>query len=105
MAESEQELKSLLMKKRVKKLAKNSTFKKIKIMVSGPITSWQRDGETMQTVTDFLFLAPKSPWTVTTAMILKDICSLEENDKPQQHIKKQRCYFANKVRSSHSYGS
>ena len=107
MAESKEELKSLLMevKEESKKVGLKLNIQKMKIMASSPITSWQRDGETMQTVTDFLFLAPKSPWTVTTAMILKDICSLEENDKPQQHIKKQRCYFANKVRSSHSYGS
>ena len=59
MAEGEEELKSLLtkVKEESEKLAYNSTFKKTKIMASGPITSWQIDGETMQTVTDFLFLA------------------------------------------------
>ena len=48
-------------------------------MASGPITSWQIDGETMETVTDVIFLAPKSLQAVTTAMKLKDTCSLEEN--------------------------
>ena len=50
---------------------------KIKIMASDPITSWQIDRETMETVTDFIFLGPKSLQTVTTAMKLKDTCSLE----------------------------
>ena len=48
------------------------------IMASGPITSWQIDGETMETVVDFIFLTPKPLWTVTAAMKLKDACSLEE---------------------------
>ena len=47
-------------------------------MASSPIPSWQIDGETMETVTDFIFLAPKSLWMVTAAMKLKDACSLEE---------------------------
>ena len=61
MRESEEELKSLLMKtnEKSKKLAQNSTFKKTKIMASGPITSWQIDGETMETVTNFIFLGSK----------------------------------------------
>ena len=50
----------------------------MKIMASGPFTSWQRDGEKVETVTDFIFLAPKSLWMVTVAMKLKDTCSLEE---------------------------
>ena len=53
-------------------------FQKTKIMASGPITSWQIDGETMETVTDFIFWAPKSLQMVTAAMKLKDACSLEE---------------------------
>ena len=48
-------------------------------MASGPITSWQINGKTMETVTDFIFLAPKSLQTVMAAMNLKDACSLEEN--------------------------
>ena len=75
MAESE-ELKSLLMK--VKKVGLKLNIQKTKIMVSGPITSWQIDGETMKTVTDFAFGAPKSLQMVTAAMKLKDACSLEE---------------------------
>ena len=80
MAESEEELKSLLME--VKEESERVGFKlniqKLKIMASSPITSWQIDGETMETVTDFIFLAPKSLWMVTAAMKLKDVCSLEE---------------------------
>ena len=53
-------------------------IQKTKIMVSGPITSWQIDGETMETVTDFLYWAPKSLQMMTAAMKLKDTCSLEE---------------------------
>ena len=52
---------------------------KTKIMASGPITSWQIDGETVETVGDFIFWAPKSLQMVMTAMKLKDMCSLEEN--------------------------
>ena len=54
-------------------------IQKTKIMASGPITSWQIDGETMETVTDFIFLAPESLQMVTAAMKLKDACFLEEN--------------------------
>ena len=80
MAESEEELKSLLMK--VKEERENVGLKlniqKTKIMVSGPITSWQIDGETMETVTDFIFWgAPKSLQMVIVAMKLKDTYSLE----------------------------
>ena len=53
-------------------------IQKTKIMASGPITSWQIDGKTIQTVTDFIFWAPKSLQMVTAAMTLKDACSLEE---------------------------
>ena len=60
MAESEEELKSLLMKVRVKKLALNLNIQKTKIMASGPITSWQIDGETVETVADFIFLVSKN---------------------------------------------
>ena len=53
-------------------------FQKMKIMASGPITSWQIDGETMEAVTIFISLSSKSLWMVTAAMKLKDTCSLEE---------------------------
>ena len=76
--ESEEEIRSLLMKEeRVKKLA-NLNIQKTKIMASGPITSWQIDGETMVTVRDFIFLGSKITAMVTAVMKLKDICSLEE---------------------------
>ena len=79
MAESEEELKSLLMKvkKETKKAGLKLNIQKTKIMASGPITSWQIDGETMETVTDFNFGPPKSLQMVTAAMKLKDACSLE----------------------------
>ena len=73
----------------------------MKIITSGPITSWQIDGETMETVTDFIYWTPKSLQMVTAAMKLKDACSLEKSyDQLRQHIKKQRHYFANKGPSS-----
>ena len=79
-------------------------IQKTKIMESGPITSWQIDGETMVTVKNFILGAPESLQMVTAAMKLKDTCSLEERyDQPRQHIKKQRHYFANKGLSSQSY--
>ena len=61
-------------------------------MVSGPISSWQIDGKKVETVTDFLFLGSK----ITVAMKLKDTTWKKSYDKPGQHIKKQRCHFANK---------
>ena len=80
MAESEEELKSLLMKvkEESEKVGWKLNIQKTKIMASGPIISWQIDGETMETVTDFIFLGSKSLQMVTTAMKLKDACSLEE---------------------------
>ena len=80
MAESEEELKSLLMKvkEESEKPGLKLNIQKTKIMASGPITSWQIYGETMETVTDFIFWAPKSLQMVTAAMKLKDTCSLEE---------------------------
>ena len=80
MAESEEELKSLLMKVKVEseKVGLKLSIQKTKIMASGPITSWEIDGETMEIVTDFIFGAPKSLQMVPAAMKLKDTCSLEE---------------------------
>ena len=79
MAKSKEELKSLLMK--VKEESRKAGLKlkvqKSKIMATGPFTSWQREEEKVETVTDFIFLAPKSLWMVTVAMKLKDTCSLE----------------------------
>ena len=80
MAESKEELKSLLMK--VKEESEKAGLKlkiqKPKIMASGPITSWQINGVTMETVRDFIYGAPKLLQMVTAAMKLKDACSLEE---------------------------
>ena len=80
MAESEEELKSLLMKKKEEseKVNLKLNIQKTKIIESGPITSWQIDEETMETVTDFILGAPKSLQMVIAAMKLKDACSLEE---------------------------
>ena len=77
MAESEEELKSLLMKVESEKVGLKLNIQKTKIMASGPITSWQLDGETVETVSDFIFGAPKSLQMVTAAMKLKDTYSLE----------------------------
>ena len=80
MAESEEELKSLLIKvkEESEKIGLKLNIHKTTIMVSGPITQWQIDGETMEAVTDFIMRAPKSLQMVTAAMKLKDACSLEE---------------------------
>ena len=79
-AESKEELKSLLMKvkEESEKIGLKLNIQKTKIMASGPISSWQTDEETMETVTDFILGSPKSLKMVTAAMKLKDICSLEE---------------------------
>ena len=79
MAESEEELKSLLMKvkEETEKAGLKFNIQKTKIMASGPITSWHIDGETVETVADFIFGAPKSLQTVIAAMKLKDAYSLE----------------------------
>ena len=80
MAESKEELKSLLMKvkEESEKAGLKLNIQKMKIMASGPITSWQIDGETMQTGTDFIFLGSKITADGDAAMKLKDACSLEE---------------------------
>ena len=79
-AESEQELKSLLMKvkEESEKVGLKLNIQKTKIMASGPTTSWEIDGETVETVSDFIFWAPESLKMVTAAMKLKDAYSLEE---------------------------
>ena len=80
MAESEEELQSLLMKvkEESEKVGLKLNIQKIKIMASDPITSWQIDGETVETVADFILGAPKSLQMVTAVMKLKDTCSLEQ---------------------------
>ena len=79
MAESEEELKNLLMnvKEKSEKVGLKLNIQKTKIMASGPIISWEIDGETVETVSDFIFGAPKSLQMVIAAMKLKDACSLE----------------------------
>ena len=80
MAERKEELKSLLMKvkEESEKAGLKLNIQKTKIMTSGPITSWELDGKTMETVRDFILGAPKSLQMVIVAMKLKDTCSLEE---------------------------
>ena len=80
MAESEEELKSLLMKvkEESEKVGLKLNIQKTKIMASGPITSWQIDGKTMETLANFVYWSPKLLQIMTAVMKLKDICSLEE---------------------------
>ena len=79
MSENEEELKSLLMKlKNSEKAGLKLNIQKTKIMASSPITTWQIDGQTMEIVTDFIFLGSKINGTVTPAVKLKDTCSLKE---------------------------
>ena len=80
MAESKEELKSLLikLKEESEKVGLNLNIQRSKIMAFGPITLWQIDGETMETVRDFIVLVPKSLQMVPAAMKLKHVCSLEE---------------------------
>ena len=104
---SEEELKSLLMK--VREESENVNLKlniqKTKIMASGPITSWQIDGEQWKQWLTLFFWAPKSLQMVTAAMELKTLAPWKKSyDQYIQHIKKQRHYFANKGPSSQSYG-
>ena len=107
MAESEEELKSLLMrmKEENEKAGLKLNIKKTKIMASGPITLWQIDGETMETVTDFIFWGSKSTADGDCSHEIKRLLLLGRKDnQPGQHIKKQRHYFANKDPSSQGYG-
>ena len=80
MAKSEEKLKSLLMKvkEESEKVGLKLNIQQTKIMASGPMTSWEIDGETVETVSDFIFGAPESLQMVTAAMKLKDAYSLEE---------------------------
>ena len=106
MAESEEELKSLLMKvkEESEKAGLKLNIQKAKIMASSPITSWQIDGETMETVRDFILGDPKSLQMVTAVRKLKTLTPWKKSyDQPREHIKKQRHYFANKGLSSQSY--
>ena len=107
MAESKEELKSLLMK--VKEESEKTDLKfniqKTKIMTSGPITSWQIDRETMETVTNFIFLGSKITADGDCSYEIKTLAPWKKSyDQPRQHIKKQRHYFVKKGPSSQGYG-
>ena len=98
MAESE-ELRSLLIKVREEseKACLKLNIQKTKIIAAGPITSWQIDGETMETVTDFIFLGFKITADSDCSHEIKTLAPWKESyDKPRQYIKKQRYHFANK---------
>ena len=81
-------------------------IQKTKIMASGPVTSWQIDGETVETVADFIFLDSKITADGDCSHEIKKTLTpwTESYDQPTQHIKKQRCYFVNKYPSSQGYG-
>ena len=108
MAESEEELKSLLMKvkEESEKVGLKLNIQKTKIMASGPITSWEIDGATVETVADFIFLGSKITADGDCSYEIKRPLApwKKSYGQPRQHIKKQKHYFANKVLSSESYG-
>ena len=107
MAESEEQLKSLLMKvKESKKAGLKLNIQKTKIMASSPITSWKINGETMETVTGFIFLGSKITVDGDCSHEIKRHFFLWKKGyhKSRQYIKKQRHYFANKGLTSQSYG-
>ena len=90
-------------KEESEKVGLKLNIQKTKIMGSGPITSWQRDGETVETVSDFIFWGSKI--TADGDWAMKLITPWKESyDQHSQHIKKQRLYFANKGPSSQGYG-
>ena len=99
MAESEEELKSLLMKvnEESEKVGLKFNIQKTKIMASGPVTSWQINGETVETVADFIFLGSKITAGGDCSHVIKRLTPWKENyNQPRQHIIKQRLDFANK---------
>ena len=103
MAESEEELKSLFMKvkEESEKVGLKFNIQKTKIMASGPITLWQIDGETVETVSDFIFLGSKITADGDCSHEIKTLTAWKESyDQPRQHIQKQRHYFTNKGPSS-----
>ena len=106
MAESEEELKSFLMKvkEESEKAGLKSNIQKMKIMAFSPITSWQIDGETKETVTDSIFLGSKITANGDCSHEIKRYLLLGRKAIPRQHIKNQRHYFVNKGPSSPGYG-
>ena len=108
MAESEEELKSLLMKvkEESKKVGLKLNIQKTKIMAPGPIASWEIDGQTVETVADFILGGSKITADGDCSHEIKRALTpwKESHDQPRQHIQKQRHYFANKGPSSQGYG-
>ena len=107
MAEIEEELNSLLMKvkEESEKVGLKLNIQKTKIIASGPITSWQIDGETMEKVTDFILGGSKISTDGVCSHEIKMLAPWKESyDQPRRHIKKQRHYFANKDPSGQSSG-
>ena len=102
MAENEEEWKSLLkVKEESEKVDLKLNIKKTKIITSGPITSWETDGETVETLADFIFLGFKITADRDYSHEIKTLSPWKESyDQPRQHIKKQRHYFVNKGLSS-----
>ena len=99
MAQNEEELKSLLMKvkEESEKVGLKLNIQKTRIMASGPTASWEIDGETVQTVSDFKFWGSKITADGDCSHEIKTLTPWKEShDQPRQHIKKQRNYFANK---------
>ena len=106
MAESEEELKSLLMKvkEESEKVGLKLNIQKMRIMASGPITSWQIGGETVETVADFILGSSNITAGGDCSHEIKRLTPWKKSyDQPRQHIKKQRHYFANKGPSSRSF--
>jgi len=106
-AEGEEELKSLLMKvkEESEKVGLKLNIQKTKIMASGPITSWEIDGETVETVSDFILGGSKITADGDCSHDIKTLTPWKKSyDQPRWRIKKQRHYFANKGPSSQSYG-
>ena len=98
MAESEEELKSLLMKvkEESERVGLKLNIQKTKIMASGPITSWEIDGETVETVSDFIFGGSKITADGDCSHEIKTLTPWKKSyDQPREHIQKQRHYFAN----------
>ena len=92
------------MKKESEKAGLKLSIKKTKIMASSPITTWQIDGETMETVTDFIFLGSKMTTDGDCIYEIKTLAPWKKSyDQPRQHIKKQRHHFASKGPFSQSY--
>ena len=92
-------------KEESEKVGLKFNIQKTKIMASGPITSWQIDGETTETVTDFILLGSEIIADGDCSHEIKTLAPWKKSyDQPRQHIKKQRHYFANKGPSSQSYG-